>query len=190
MPSPIFIISGPSGAGEDSIISGLESHLPIERIITTTTRAPREGESEGHPYYFLSKDAFEAGIQENRFLEYARQYNDNLYGVTFNEINRVRNSGRVGIWKIEWKGVMTAKKLFPEIIAILVTVPSIDVLEARIRRRNPNVTKEYLKERMEYTKEWLRHTDIYDYTIVNEEGKLNRAIQETERIIRKHWREK
>lgn len=190
MPSPLFIISGPSGAGEDSIISGLESHLPIERVITTTTRTPRTGESEGKPYYFLPKEAFETGIQENRFLEYARQYNDNLYGVTFDEINRVRNSGRVGIWKIEWKGVITAKKLFPDIIAILVTVPSLSVLEARIRRRDPNVSEEYLKERMDYTREWLRHTGIYDYTVVNKEGELDHAIQETEDIIRKHWQQK
>lgn len=190
MPSPIFIISGPSGAGEDSIISGLESRLPIERVITSTTRAPRKGESEGHPYYFLSKDTFEAGIQEKRFLEYARQYNDNLYGVTFNEIERVRNAGKVGIWKIEWKGVITAKKLFPETRAILITVPSLDVLEARIRRRDPNVSDTYIKERMEYTKEWLRHTAIYDYTIVNTDGHLDRAIQEAEAIIRKHWQEK
>ncbi len=189
MTSPIFILSGPSGAGEDSIISGLESHLPIERIITSTTRAPRSGESEGNPYYFLSEAAFERGITENRFLEYTRQYNNNLYGVTFEEIERVRNSGKVGIWKIEWKGVIKAKELFPDIVAIFITVPSLDVLEARIRRRDPNISETYLKERMDYTREWLKHTDIYDYTVVNAENQLDRAIQETETIIRKYWKE-
>ena len=52
----IVIISGPSGAGEDSIIDALSERLPIERIVTTTTRSKRTGETEGHPYYFISKD--------------------------------------------------------------------------------------------------------------------------------------
>ena len=186
MKSTLFIVSGPSGAGEDSIISRLEAELPVERVITATTRAPRAGESEGNPYYFVSEDAFETGILEGRFLEYTRQYNGNLYGVTFEEIERVRHSGKLGIWKIEWKGVLTAKKLFPDIVAVLITVPSLDVLEARIRRRDPNVTDAYIAERMEYTREWLRHTDIYDYTVVNEEGRLDDAVRQTLDIIRKH----
>ena len=186
MESKLFIISGPSGAGEDSIISRLEAKLPLERVVTTTTRAPRAGESEGNPYYFVSEDAFDAGIREERFLEHTRQYNGNLYGVTFEEIERVRHSGKTGIWKIEWKGVITAKRLFPDIVAILITVPSLDVLEARIRRRDPDVTDAYIAERMEYTREWLRHTDIYDYTVVNEEGRLDDAVQHTLDIIGKY----
>ncbi len=186
MKSKLFIVSGPSGAGEDSIISRLEAALPIERVITTTTRAPRAGESEGNPYYFLSEEEFEVGIREHRFLEHTRQYNGNLYGVTFEEIERVRNSDRVGIWKIEWKGVSVAKKLFPDIVAILVTVPSLDILESRIRRRDSGVSDEYISERMGYTREWLRHTDIYDYTVVNEEGRLDDAVRQTLDIIRKH----
>lgn len=186
MKSKLFIVSGPSGAGEDSIISRLEIKLSIERVITTTARAPRAGESEGNPYYFLSEDAFEAGIREQKFLEYTRQYNGNLYGVTFDEIERVRNSGKIGIWKIEWKGVIAAKKLFPDIVAIFVTVPSLDILEARIRRRDSHVTDAYIAERMDYTREWLRHTDIYDYTVVNEEGRLDDAVQQTLDIIQKH----
>ncbi|PIR95197.1 guanylate kinase, partial [Candidatus Falkowbacteria bacterium CG10_big_fil_rev_8_21_14_0_10_37_6] len=51
----IFIISGPSGAGEDSVIDGLKKLLPIERVITTTTRAMRKNESQGNPYYFISQ---------------------------------------------------------------------------------------------------------------------------------------
>ena len=98
----------------------------------------------------------------------------------------MRHSGKTGIWKIEWKGVITAKRLFPDIVAILITVPSLDVLEARIRRRDPDVTDAYIAERMEYTREWLRHTDIYDYTVVNEEGRLDDAVQHTLDIIGKY----
>jgi guanylate kinase len=85
---------------------------------------------------------------------------------------------------MEYQGVMTVKKLFPEIQSILITVPSLDILEARIRRRS-HVTDEYIQERMEYTKEWLKHTDIYDHTIVNEEGKLAESVQQALAIIQK-----
>jgi guanylate kinase len=181
--SKIFIISGPSGAGEDSIIEGLKKKFPIERVITTTTRAMRPGESNGYPYYFIAKEEFRKGVESGKFIEWAEEYNGNLYGVTKEELERVAMSGKIGIWKIEWKGVITAKKMFPEIKSIFVTVPDIKILEDRIRRRD-NVTDEHIKERMEYTKEWMSHADIYDYTVVNEEGKLEEAIRKTAEIIK------
>lgn len=182
--SKIFIISGPSGAGEDSIIEGLKKFFKIERIITTTTRAMRSGESQGNPYYFISKNEFIKRRNNNEFVEWAEQYNGNLYGVTKAEIERVKNSSNIGTWKIEWKGVITAKKIFPEIPSIFINAP-LDVLENRIRRRD-NFSEEYIKERTEYTKEWLKHKDIYDYEVVNEEGKLDEAIKEVKDIIEKN----
>lgn len=181
--SNIFIISGPSGAGEDSIINGLKELFSIEKIITTTTRAMRPGEVNGEAYYFTSKEDFEKKLSEGAFAEYAQQYNGNLYGVTKDELERVQISGKIGIWKIEYKGVMTIKKLYPEIKAIFVNAPSLEILENRIRRRD-NVTEEYIKERMEYTKEWLNHINIYDYTVINEEGQLTKAIKDVEEIIK------
>lgn len=180
----LFIISGPSGAGEDSIIDGLSKRLPIERAITTVTREMRPGESEGNPYYFISRDAFEKKIAADEFAEYAEQYNGNLYGVTRKELARITSSGKIGIWKIDYQGVQTAKELFPDIIAIFISAP-LDILEQRIRSRD-NVSEEYVRERMAYSKEWLEHTDIYDYTIENEQGKLEEAIEEAHRIISRH----
>jgi len=182
--SKIFIISGPSGAGEDSIIDGLNKYFDVERIITTTTRKMREGESNGSPYYFTSKEDFLNRIKLGDFIEWAEQYNGNLYGVTKEEIERVKKSGKVGAWKIEWKGVITAKKIYPEIKSIFITVPDLKILEDRIRRRS-NVSEEYIKQRMKYTKEWLKHTDIYDYKVVNEEGKLDKTIKKVADIIKK-----
>ena len=178
----LFIISGPSGAGEDSVIAGLKKIMPIERVITTTTRSPRPGESNGDPYYFVSSTEFQAGIEQKKFFEYAQEYNNNYYGVTFEEIERVKNSGRISIWKIEYKGVITAKKLLPDITAILINAP-LKILEQRIRRRD-RVTEEFIAERMRYTEEWLKYKDIYDYEVINEEGKLAEAIQKVAEIIK------
>lgn len=183
--SNIFIISGPSGAGEDSIIDGLKEHFPIERIITTSTRAMRPGESQGNPYWFMSREDFIARRDKNEFAEWAEQYNGQLYGVTKEEIERVRNSGKIGTWKIDYKGVMTAKKLYPEIPAIFIAVSDIKTLENRIRKRD-NISEEYIQERMTYTEEWMQHADIYDYTVMNEDGKLDKAVTEVAKIIKKH----
>lgn len=181
---PIVIISGPSGAGEDSIIEKLAERIPIERVITTSTREMRPGESEGHPYHFISKEDFGKGVKEDKFFEYAEEYNGHWYGVTFDELKRVEETGKVGVWKIEYKGVQKAKEIIPNILAIFIDAP-LDVLESRIRRRD-NASDEYVQERMAYTLEWLKYKDIYDTEVINEEGKLDEAVDEAEDIIRKH----
>jgi len=182
--SNIFIISGPSGAGEDSIIEGLKSHLPIERVITTTTRKMRQGDSQGNPYYFISQETFQKKLDADDFAEYAQEYNSNWYGVTKEELDRVASSKKIGIWKIEYKGVITAKEKFPEIKSIYIAAPSLEILEKRIRRRNKNVSDEYIGERMNYTKEWMKYENIYDYKIINEEGELEKSIQNVVKIIK------
>lgn len=184
MKNSLFIISNLSGSGGDTIIEKLMRIFLIERVITTTTRPMRPTESEGRPYYFITKEEFERKITAGDFFEYAKEYNNNYYGVTKSEIERVKNSGKIGIWKIEYKGVMTAKEKMPGIIAIFITAP-LNVLEARIKRRD-NPTESALRDRMAYTEEWLKHRDIYDYEVVNDDGKLAEAVEAVSNIIKKH----
>lgn len=179
----IFIVSGPAGSGKDTIIEHLETSLPIERIITTTTREARPGESEGHPYYFISPEAFEQGIRDDAFAEYSTNENGVLYGVSKAELQRISElEHRIGIWKIDWKGVESAKKLFPTIQAIFISAP-LEILEERLRSRDSLKDERYFAERMAYTREWLKHTDIYDYVVENEQGKLDQAIEDVKNII-------
>ena len=178
----LFIISGPSGVGEDTIIIELAKKININKIVSTTTRKQRTEEIGKKTYYFISKDEFKKEIKNNNFFEYAQEYNDNYYGVTNKELNRVINSSKIGIWKIEYKGVITAKKKFKKIIAILISAP-LDVSEKRIRKRG-NVSEKCIKERLIYTKEWEKYKNIYDYEVVNEEGKLNKAVDEVYNIIK------
>ncbi|MEK7181508.1 MAG: hypothetical protein AAB519_01065 [Patescibacteria group bacterium] len=186
----IFIISGPAGSGKDAVIEGLRTRFPSERVITSTTRLPREGETEGISYHFLSRENFEKALKENKFVEYSINENDELYGVTKEEIERVSKLPVTILWKMDWKGVVSVKKLFPEIPSLLITA-SLSDLEARLRRRDGKEKDEtYFTERMNYTREWLTHTDIYDYIIENKEDALDETIAETERIIKTHFAEK
>jgi guanylate kinase len=145
----------------------------------------RPGESQGNPYHFVSQGTFQQGIDEGKFIEHAQQYNDNYYGVASEELERIGRSDKIGIWKLDYKGVMTAKEKYPDIVSILVNAPSLEILENRIRQRD-NGTDAYVRERMEYTKEWLKHTDMYDHVVVNEEGQLEKAVEETAQIIKKY----
>lgn len=181
MSNNLFIISGPSGAGEDSIISGLEKKLSIKRVITTTTRQMRENESQKNPYYFIHKKQFLKNIKENKFLEYAIAYNNHYYGVTRDEFNRAINSKKIVIWKIEYKGVIAIKKLFKNIPAILINAP-LKILGRRIKKRS-NVSKQYIQIRQKYTKEWMKYKNIYDYEVLNEDGKLDQAVNKVLKII-------
>lgn len=179
----LFIISGPSGAGEDSVIEGLKKFLPIERVITTTTRKMRPREYNGSPYYFISKEEFEKGIKEDKFFEYAQEYNDQFYGAAKKEIERVLNCDRIGIWKIEYKGVIAVKKIMPEVVSIFIMTPTFEDIKKRLLKRGES--EEFIKERMIYTKEWLKHKDIYDYEVINYENKLDETINEVKEIILK-----
>jgi len=181
----VFIISGAAGSGKDSVIDGLQSLLPIERIITSTTRERRPFESEGNPYYFLSREDFERGIENEAFIEYSTNENGGLYGVTKSELDRITEKKKIAIWRVDWKGVVNIKKLYPEVKAIYISAP-IDVLEARLRSRDTNKDESYFQERMDYTREWLNHLDIYDYQVENKEGKLAETIEQVAQIIRQH----
>lgn len=176
MKAQLFIISGPSGSGQDSVIEGLAKILPIERVVTTTTRPKRSGEFDGHPYHFISQEAFEKGLKEGAFLEHARHYGGEYYGVTKTEVERVRASRNIGIWKVDWQGVANIKKIFPDIRAILITAP-LNILEARLRHRDPTRSETSLKERMDYSREYLNHADLYDFIVENQDGKLEETIQ-------------
>ncbi len=181
----IFIISGAAGSGKDSIIDNLRSKLPIERIITTTTRTMRPGESEGNPYYFVSREDFQRRIVAGDFIEYSTNENGGCYGVTRTELERIEKLGGIAVWRIDWKGVETIKKLHPEILAIYISAP-IEILEARLRARDTGKSETYFQERMDYTREWLNHLDIYDYQVENEEGKLDEATGRVKSIIEQH----
>ena len=178
----IFLISGPSGAGEDSIIKELKKIIPLKKMITYTTRAMRENEIDGRDYYFISKEEFKKKIEEDYFFEHAIQGNGHYYGLSFLEIAKAKESTDVIFWKIDYKGVMSAKKVLPNAKSIFISVP-LASLEKRIRARDKR-DEAYIKVRMDYAREWLGHKDIYDYEVENLDGKLDEAVEKVLEIIR------
>jgi len=182
----LIIISGPSGSGKDAIINGLiERGLPVERVVTTITRPKRPGETDGHPYYFIDEQTFKELIAKDELAEWAQVDNGKYYGVTKSELARVKAlKDKIGIWKIEWKGVQAVKKTMPDVLAILIEPPSIDTLVERSAKRGAQ-TEQEIQDRISYSQEFLKHRDLYDYSVVNEEGKLEQTIDKVVEILKK-----
>jgi guanylate kinase len=179
----VFIISGPSGSGQDTLIEALGKEFPIERVITTTTRAMRPDESQCHPYRFISKEEFSLLRDAGAFVEHAETYNHEWYGVQKKDLEKAFSSKNIVLWKVDYKGVLSIKKQFPHIISFLIEVPE-ETLRARLIKRD-SPSEEYLKARMDYTHEWLQSKKLYDYCIKNEEGRLEEAVQVIKAIIQK-----
>ena len=180
-PKKVFIISGPSGTGSDSVIEGLEKTGYFNRVITTVTRPRRPLERESKPYYFVTVERFKRLIAEDAFIEWAVVYGD-YRGCTKAEIKRLLAGRKPIIWKVDWQGVQTIKRLLPQTIAIFIAPPSFSVLEERLKQRGQD-SSQTIKERKKFSQEWLKHTDIYDYTVVNEQDRLDQTIEQVQTII-------
>lgn len=180
----LVIISGPSGSGHDSVIEGLVKRgLPIERVITTVTRPPRTTESQGKPYYFVPAEEFERLITNDKMAEWATVYG-NKYGAAREELARVKSKGdKIGIWKMEWHGVAAAKKLFPDILAIMIVPPDIQTLIEHSEKRGQQGEEE-IQTRLAFSKEMLEHKELYDYVVANEEGKLEATVDKVVDILK------
>ena len=181
--SNIFIISGPSGAGEDSVIKNLKNYIDFDKIITTTTRAMRPEDEEGVSYYFISREDFKKGIKNGNFFEYALEDNGNYYGGTYAELERVKKSQKAVIWKIDYKGVLASKKLLPESKSIFIHVPIETIKKRLIGRGESNET---IKARLEYARGWYENEDIFDYKVTNEDGDLDGTVKKIIEIIKEN----
>lgn len=145
----------------------------------------RSFESQGHPYYFITNEAFEDLLRADALAEYVQKYTRIYYGVTKAELARFseKHSEKIGIWKVDAEGAATIKARYPEIIVIMITAP-LEVIERRIRNRE-TLPEEEIQSRLEHIKEWLPKS-IYDYRIENEEGKLDEAVAQVKAIIESH----
>jgi guanylate kinase len=184
--SNVFILSGPSGAGKDSIIEGLKKIIPLQHIITTVSRPMRPGEKQGKPYFFITEKEFLEKLKRDEFFEHDKHFG-NYYGLTWEEVNKIKTSNRICFWQAEYKGVKTAKEKLPNIVTIFINSP-LDDLIRRMDQREEKIDKKIYKERVDNIKEWLKHLDIYDFIVDNKEGKLNDTIKEVAKIIKDNLR--
>lgn len=180
----LFVVTGPSGAGKDSVINMVKDNgLAFSQVITTSTRPMRSTESEGNPYYFVTEDEFKVNVSGNAMIEWAEVYG-NLYGCTKQEVeDKLANNGVV-IVKVDPQGARSYKKMVPDAHTIFIMPPSYEYLEKRLINRETD-SKEVIQQRLDTAQRELENLLDWDYLVVNEEDKLHEAADEVMEIITK-----
>lgn len=172
----LFVVTGPSGAGKDSVIDrSRELGLQFASVITTTSRAMRPGEGEGQPYHFVTQDEFERRVERNEMIEWATVYG-NYYGSTKEDVEKAVRDHSVVLMKVDPQGARTLKDMRPDAVVIFITPPSIEYLRKRLEGRATDAP-EIIEQRLAVAKSELENLDQWDVVIQNNEGALDDAAR-------------
>jgi guanylate kinase len=181
-PSPVFVVTGQSGAGKGTLIKRLLAEFPqLELAVSATTRARRPGEVDGVHYYFISDAEFGRRLAAGEFLEYHAFPWGQRSGTLFSEIDRIRAAGRVCVLELETEGALNVAERVPGAVTVFITAP-IPELERRLRERATESAGE-IEERLRVAREQFEVADRFDYVIENDD--LERATDELEGIVRR-----
>lgn len=174
-PGRVFIISGPSGVGKDSVLEKLQRKLPAAQyVVTATSREMRPGEIDGIHYRFLERQHFERLIAAGEFAEHALVY-ENLYGVPKGPIIEGLAQGKHVIVKVDVKGAATLRAMIPSAVSIFLLPESMDALWQRLHHRKTE-NRETLLKRFRTACEELERVDEFDYVVFNEANRLDDAL--------------
>ncbi len=176
----MVILTGPSGAGKDSILTGLRARgRPYHFVVTATTRAPRTTEHDGVDYYFVSSTEFQRMLDGGELLEHAVVYGRN-YGVPKAPIRAAIEAGLDVVMRTDIQGARYLKSLIPGAVTIFVTVPSAEDLERRLRARGAD-GPEQIDLRLRIARDEMAAAAEFDHTVINDD--LERCAGEIEAIM-------
>ena len=188
----LFIVSGPAGSGKTTLCDRLLEEVGgLERIVTATSRPPREGETEGRDYYFFSEEDFRDRIENGEFFEWARVHN-HYYGCLKREVRQKMQTGHDLLLNIDVQGATTFRKevladetLKGKLVTIFVTPPSMVEMRERLKSRAQDEEEE-IKRRLKNAEEEIRQWRYYDYCLLSgtrdEDFRAFRSIYEAEKM--------
>ena len=176
----LVVVSGFSGAGKGTLMKELLKRYDNYALsISATTRAPREGETDGKEYFFVTKEQFEKMRDERKLIEYA-QYVNNYYGTPKEYVEQKMAEGKDVILEIEIQGALKVKKRFPDALLLFVTPPSAEELRKRLIGRGTE-TLEVINARLARAAEEASGMEAYDYLLINDD--LDRCVEEMHQLI-------
>ena len=182
-PPLLVLLSGPSGVGKDTVLSILKRwRLPLYFASTTTTRPRRRGDpTRGGFLRFLPPADYDRLLSEDGLLEHAQVYG-HRYGVPKAPIREALARGQDVIVRVDVQGVATIKGLLPGAVAVFLAPPSLQSLEARLRRRGSD-DETTLRRRLEVARREMEEAPRFDYRLVNEEGRPQETAARVAAII-------
>lgn len=180
MSGTLVILSGPSGVGKDTVLDAWRAVDPrVERVVAYTTRDPREGETDGVDYHFVSEDAFMAHAMRGAFLEWMEVHGRH-YATPLEDMEALLAQGKTAVLKIDVQGALRVMLLRPGVLSIMLVPPSWEALEHRIRGRGTE-SEETLALRLENARKELEFADRYTFRVVNDD--VARAVREIQAIV-------
>jgi guanylate kinase len=181
-PGLLFVVSGPSGAGKDTLVEALVKDAPRLRYsISATTRARRPDERDGEHYFFLTREEFEGRQQAATLLE-TREYNGNLYGTPRDYIERSLAEGYDVIVKPEVYGALAVKAAYPDAVLIFLVPDRFSSLRKRLLARRSE-TNEEIARRLEIGQREMKFIRKFDYIVVNEQDHPEDAVRDLQAIL-------
>ena len=179
MPRPVFVVTGPSGAGKGTLVRALLDRFDeLQLAVSATTREIRPGEKDGREYLFMSPAEFEQQVQAGDFLEHV-EFAGHRYGTLRSEVDRIAGEGECAVLELEIEGALLARDALEGAVAIFVTAP-LEVLEARLRERATESTGE-IQERLEIARGQLEHADEFDVVVPNDD--LSTAVEAISAVV-------
>lgn len=164
----IVLIIGPTAVGKSVIIDrALSEFDKLTDIITYTTRPMRAGESEGHPYHFVSEEKFKALEAQNFFVETANVHG-RLYGTPWDQFHKAFAEGKCVIADIDVQGAKKFMKIFPSVVTVFLMPPSIEVLRQRFLKRGIT-NQDDLDRRLQTAEREIAQANDFKHCIINDD---------------------
>ncbi len=176
----IFVVSAPSGTGKTTLVERLVHLVPhLAESRSYTSRAARPGEHDGVDYNFISRDAFEAMIAGDEFLEWADVFG-NYYGTRASDTAALQASGHDVVLVIDVQGERQVRTRGVAMVGIFVMPPSFAVLEQRLRGRSQD-SEAAMARRLQTAREEVAGFTDYDYVVVNDD--VDSAVDRLRAIV-------
>ena len=163
----VFIVSGPSGSGKDTVLAELFRNKPdLLFSISSITRPMRPGEREGDKYNFISREKFEDMIKNDELLEH-NIFVGNYYGTPRKPVEKAVSEGRDIIIEVDVNGAAQIRQKLPEAVSIFIMPPSFAELKRRLVGRGTE-SEELIEKRLNSALGEIKRANEYDYIIVND----------------------
>jgi guanylate kinase len=178
-----FLVAGPAGVGKSTLLKRLlEGEQGLEKAVSVTTRAPREGEADGVAYYFWDEARFMAAVARGEFLEHAVVHGKR-YGTLAGFVQQRLEAGVDVVKDIDVQGVEQIRRLpeyqYPRSVAVFVMPPSREELVRRLRARGSEDEQSFAV-RLRTAEAEIARKGEFDYLVVN--GVLEEALEELKAI--------